>query len=196
VPSIANTGRPLPGEYGAHAESDIARVAGDDATEALARQEREVKELFGALDEKAIAALRYAPGKWTLKEILGHLIDDERIFAYRALCIARGDARPLASFDENDYVAAANFEQRPLRDLLDEYCLTRCASIAFFHSLTSEAWLRRGTVTDYTASVRGLAFHIAGHELHHLGVIRERYLTVNVSPPAPSHTAEDPAASG
>jgi len=176
VRSITRSGRPLPGEYGAHAEADIALVGGDDAVEALARQEDEVKALFGGLEEPAAAALRYAPAKWTLKEVLGHLIDDERIFSYRALCIARGDARPLAGFDENDYVAGANFEERPLRGLLDEYCLTRCASIAFFRSLAPEAWLRRGTVTDYIASVRGLAFHIAGHELHHLGVIRERYL--------------------
>jgi hypothetical protein len=89
-------GRPQAGEYGAHAEADIARVEGDDAVEALARQALEVAELFGSLSESAIAGLRYAPGKWTPKEILGHLIDDERIFAYRALCIARGDTRPAA----------------------------------------------------------------------------------------------------
>ena len=174
----------MAGEYGTHAEADIARVAGDDAVEALARQEREVKELFGGLDETKIAGLRYAPGKWTLKEVLGHLIDDERIFTYRALCVARGDARPLASFDENDYVAGANFEQQPLRTLIDDYCLTRCAAMAFFRSLSAESWLRSGTVTDYTASVRGLAFHIAGHELHHLGVIRERYLGTFPTPSA------------
>jgi uncharacterized damage-inducible protein DinB len=175
VRRIANSGRPLPGEYGAHAEADIARVAGDDAVRALARQEQEVKALFGGATQRA--AHRYAPGKWTLREVLGHLIDDERIFVYRALCIARGDARPLPSFDENDYVAAADFEEQPLGSLLDEYCLNRCATLAFFRSRSADAWLRRGTVADYTASVRGLAFHIAGHELHHLGVIRERYLT-------------------
>lgn len=174
--SITKSGRPQPGEYGPHAEADIARVAGDDAIAALARQEEEVTALFGGLDDAAIAGLRYAPGKWTLKEVLGHLIDDERIFAYRALCIARGDARPLASFDENAYVDGANFEGQPLRDLIDDYALTRRASIAFFRSLAPEAWLRHGMVTDYSASVRGLAFHIAGHELHHLHVIRERYL--------------------
>jgi|SRR5262245_48978431 len=172
-----SSGRPLPSEYGPHAAADIARVTGDDAIEVLARQELEVKELFGKLDEARIAGLRYAPGKWTLKEVLGHMIDDERIFAYRALCIARGDARRLASFDENDYVAGANFEEQSLQNLIDDYCLTRCAALRFYRSLSPEAWLRRGTVTDYTASVRGLAFHIAGHELHHLGVIRERYLS-------------------
>jgi uncharacterized damage-inducible protein DinB len=148
---------------------------------ALAAQQRQVEELFGALDEHAIAGFRYAPGKWTLKEILGHLIDDERIFAYRVLCIARGDARPLASFDENDYVAGANFEEQPLRDLLDDYALTRRATIALLRSLPDEAWSRRGNVAGYEATVRGLAWHIAGHELHHLATIRERYLPVRKS---------------
>src|SRR5436190_4882304 len=114
------SGRPTPSEYGAHAEADIARVAGDDAVAALARQEEQVKAFFGDLPEAKIAGLRYAPGKWTVKEVLGHMMDDERIFTYRALCIARGDARPLASFDENDYMAGANFEERPLAELLDE----------------------------------------------------------------------------
>lgn len=170
-------GRPQPGEYGAHAEADIARVKGDDAVAALAAQALEVENLFGSLAEATIAGLRYAPGKWTPKEILGHLIDDERIFAYRALCIARGDARPLESFDENAYMAGANFEERPLTDLLREYGLVRAATIALLASLPEEAWLRRGTVAGYTASVRGLAFHIAGHELHHLRVLRDRYLS-------------------
>jgi hypothetical protein len=168
--------RPQAGEYGAHAEADIARVEGDDAVEALARQARDVAELFGSLSESAIAGLRYAPGKWTPKEILGHLIDDERIFAYRTLCIARGDTRPLESFDEKVYVAGANFEERTIASLLHEYSLVRTATIALFESLTEEAWLRRGTVAGYTASVRGLAFHIAGHELHHLRVLKETYL--------------------
>jgi hypothetical protein len=169
-------GRPQAGEYGAHAEADIARVEGDNAVEALARQAREVEEMFGNLSESAITGLRYASGKWTPKEILGHLIDDERIFAYRALCIARGDTSPLESFDEKVYVAGANFEERTLDDLLREYSLVRAATIALFESLTPDAWLRRGTVSGYTASVRGLAFHIAGHELHHLRALKERYL--------------------
>ena len=168
------TGRPEPGEYGEHAAADIARVAGDDAVEALRRQEGEVRELFGSL---ADPLMRYAPGKWTLKEVLGHLTDDERIFAYRALCIARGDTHPLESFDENAYVAGANFNDRTVANLLDEYSLVRRSTIALFESLSPDSWLRRGTVAGYTASVRGLAFHIAGHELHHLAIVRERYLS-------------------
>ena len=133
-----------------------------------------MKGLFGNL---ADPLLRYAPGKWTLKEVLGHLTDDERIFAYRALCIARGDTHPLESFDENAYVAGANFNDRSVGNLLDEYYFVRRSTVALFESLSSDAWLRRGTVSGYSASVRGLAFHIAGHELHHLAIVRERYLS-------------------
>jgi DinB superfamily len=182
------SGRPDPGEYGAHAAEDIAFVAGDDAVEALARQEQDVKSLLGNLTETTVAGLRYAPGKWTLKEVLGHMTDDERIFAYRTLCIARGDTRPLESFDENVYVAGANFEERTFASLLHEYSLVRAGTIALFESLAPDAWLRRGTVAGYTASVRGLAFHIAGHELHHLRVVKERYLARS-SPASPELSA-------
>jgi hypothetical protein len=182
VPRIP-TGRPVAGEYADYALADIEYVAGDDAVDALQRQAREVVALFGYLGEAGVKGLRYAPGKWTLKEVLGHLIDDERIFAYRALCVARGDERPLPGFEENDYVAAADFESRPLASLLDEYRAVRLASIALFESLPQEAWQRRGTVNGYAASPRGLAFHMAGHELHHLRVVREKYLPAGFDRP-------------
>jgi uncharacterized damage-inducible protein DinB len=170
------SGRPHPGEFADYAASDIGYVAGDDAVAALLAQSREVLALMRDLSEERTANLTYAPAKWTLKEVLGHLIDDERIFLYRALCVARLDVRPLPGFDENAYVAATDFESRTLDSLIAEYEATRAASIAFFNSLTPDEWRRRGTVNEYQASVRGLAFHVAGHELHHLRVIRERYL--------------------
>lgn len=169
---MSKSGRPLAGEFAAYAQEDIDYVAGDDAVAALERQGRDTAAAF----EHAGELPAYAPGKWTLKEVLGHLIDDERIFFYRALCVARGDARPLPGFDENDYVAAASFDARPMQSLLDEYRITRAATVAFFASLTTDQWLRRGIVNGYEASARGLAFHIAGHELHHLRTVRERYL--------------------
>ena len=172
-----STSRPQPDENGPHAGEDIARVEGEDAVAALTSQERETKRFLDNLTDAHIAGLRYAPGKWTFKEVVGHLIDDERIFVYRAMCIARGDKRTQESFDENAYVAGANFEQRTLKSLRDEYCLVRCATISFFASLPPDAWQRRGTVTDYSATVRGLAFHIAGHELRHLFALKEKYLT-------------------
>lgn len=170
------SGRPLAGEFAPYAAEDIAYVAGEDAIESLVSQGRDAVALLESLDDDRVRDLRYAPGKWTLKEVVGHLIDDERIFAYRALCIARGDTRALAGFDENQYVAGARFEERPLLTLRTEYEIVRQSTIALFAPLSPEEWLRRGMVNGYEASVRGLAFHVAGHELHHLRVLRERYL--------------------
>lgn len=172
------SGRPEPGEYADYAQSDIDAVEGEDAVEALIRQGRETVALFQELGE-ANGNLSYAPGKWSVKQVLGHLADDERIFAYRALCVARGDSRPLPGFDENDYAAAAGFENRSLADLLADFEAVRHASVTLFRGLDREAWLRRGTVNGYSASPRGLAFHIAGHELHHLRILRERYLPLS-----------------
>jgi hypothetical protein len=170
------SGRPVEGEYAPYAKADIDLVEGDDAFAALTAQRDLVLAFFGGIEESAATGLTYAPGKWTLKEVAGHLCDDERIFAYRALCIARGDPRPLPGFDENEYMAGANFEARTLAEIVGEYRTVRWASITLFASLTEEAWLRRGEVNGYEVSVRGLAFHIAGHELHHLRVLRERYV--------------------
>lgn len=172
---VVTTDRPLPGEYGEHAESDIARVVGDDAIEALLRHGREFEAMLSGLNESQIAGLRYLPDKWTVKEVVGHMLDDERIFAYRMLCIARGDTAPLESFDEKLYVAGANFEERSLASFIDEYRFVRSSTIALLRSVTQEALLRRGTVAGYTASVRGLAWHIAGHELHHIEILKNRY---------------------
>jgi uncharacterized damage-inducible protein DinB len=166
--------RPLPGEYADYAADDIAHVEGDDAAAALAAQGREVVTLLRSVPRAD--GLTYAPGKWTLKEVLGHLIDDERIFVYRALCLARNDPRELAGFDENDYVRATAFESRSLESLLAEYEAVRASTVAFFGGLTEEELSRSGMVNGYRASVRGLAFHIAGHELHHVRTLRAKYL--------------------
>lgn len=175
------TGRPDDDEFGAHAKADIDAVPGDDAVDALRCQGDDVAALIASLDDARVAGLTYAPGKWTLKQVVGHLIDDERIFAYRALCVARGDTRELAGFDENAYMAGSDFESRTLSSLLEEYRTVRAATISLFAPLSPEAWRRRGTVNGYGASVRGLAWHIAGHELHHLRVLRERYLGLRFS---------------
>ena len=177
------SGRPQPGEFAGYAQSNIDLVTGDDAVAALATQGNDLLAFFESLGEDRIRGLAYAPGKWTIKEVLGHLADDERIFTYRALSVARGDATPLPGFDEKQYVAATNFESRSLASLLAEFRTVREASLSFFESLTAEEWLRRGTTNGYTASVRGLAFHIAGHELHHLQIVRERYLSNHGAPP-------------
>ena len=170
------TGRPDPGEYAAYASADIAAVPDDDAIEAVVGLAELTPAFFRTLAEPAERGLTYAPGKWTLKEVLGHLIDDERIFVYRLLCVARGEDRELPGFDANRYVAHGEFERRPLEELLAEYAAVRSATVALLRGLAPPAWARRSRVNGYACSVRGLAFHIAGHELHHHRVVRERYL--------------------
>lgn len=176
------TGRPERGEFADYAASDIAAVPGQDAVTALALLENETRALFEACQELVERGLTYAPGKWTLKEVLGHIIDDERIFSYRALCVARGEEIALPGFDEEVYVASADFESRTLSSLLEEYATVRTATISMLSHLPVGAWTRLGTVNGYSASARGLAFHIAGHELHHHRVIRERYLPLLETP--------------
>jgi hypothetical protein len=132
--------------------------------------------LFRALAEPAERGFTYAPGKWPLKTMLGHLIDDERIFIYRLLCVARGEDHELPGFDEKLYAHNAESEHRSLESLLAEYSVVRAATLALLRGLPSAAWHRRGRVNGYACSVRGLAFHIAGHELHHHRVVRERYV--------------------
>ncbi|MER3428460.1 MAG: hypothetical protein C4334_10225 [Pyrinomonas sp.] len=167
--------RPNPDEYASRFAVYIAQVAAEDALQALAEQRRETLQLFDSLsDERAL--FRYAPDKWSLKEVLGHVIDTERIFAYRALRFARGDRTPLPGFDQDDYVRAARFDARPLEDLRDEYDSVRCATLTLFRGLDEEELARCGTANQAEATVRALAYVIAGHERHHLRVIRERYL--------------------
>jgi hypothetical protein len=169
------TGRPEPGEFADYAADDIAFVRGDDAIDVLRQQGQRVTSMLDAWSDAAVAGVHYAAGKWTVKEVVGHLIDDERIFAYRALCVARGDRTPLPGFDEKLYVEHAGFEARPLASLREEYAIVRGASLALFGTMTDDQWLRRGIVNGYEASARGLAFHIAGHELHHLRIIDAKY---------------------
>ncbi|MEP6618573.1 MAG: DinB family protein [bacterium] len=181
----APSGRPLPGEYAPYAQSDIDSVVGTDASAVLTAMAVDTRGLLASLSEDQVGGLRYAPEKWTLKEVLGHIIDDERIFAHRAFCLARGESLPLPGFDEKVYAANSEAEVRPWADLLEEYQVVRAASVALFRSLLPAAWGRAGEVNGYRATPRGLAFHIAGHELHHLRMVRARYLPLLEPPLAP-----------
>jgi len=118
---------------------------------------------------------RYAGGKWSIREIIGHLIDGERVFGYRAFCIARGETQNLPGFDQDDYMLTAPYDRIELEDLLSELRLVRLSNIAMLRNLDEESWLRMGTANDNQVSVRALAFIIAGHARHHMGVLRERY---------------------
>lgn len=119
---------------------------------------------------------RYEPGKWSIKELLGHLIDSERIFTYRALRFARNDHAPLSGFDQDPYVAEANFDQRPWSELVAEFEHLRRSTILFFRGLKPESETRFGVANNASITVRALGYAIAGHELHHMRILREKYL--------------------
>ena len=144
-----------------------------DAVSRLTSQRDVVISRFSVTE--AVAAHRYAPGKWSVREVLGHLCDAERIFAYRLLRIARGDATPLAGFDENTYVPAGAFEQRALAALTDEWTATRNATVALVRGLPAGAWTRSGIANGKNVTATALVYIILGHVEHHLGVLRDRY---------------------
>jgi uncharacterized damage-inducible protein DinB len=188
-----SSGRPLKGEFADYAQADVDSVDGDDAVAALVRQRPQTVELFEEFGDEG-GSLTYGPGKWTIRQVLGHLADDERIYAYRALCIARADARPLPGFDEKAYAETGSFDSRPMLELLADYEAVRNASVTLFLGLDSEAWLRRGVANGHEVTPRGLAFHIAGHELHHHRIVRERYLPLLGAGPSGSSRSEELAA--
>jgi hypothetical protein len=138
-----------------------------------------VKELIYSLPEEKLY-YRYAPGKWSVKEVLVHIIDDERIFAYRSLCFARNEQNNLIGFDQDAYVRYSDADNRSLDNIFEEYEAVRKSTIALFNGLPEESLTRmgHGTGTFNDATVRALAYHIAGHELHHINLIREKYLSV------------------
>ena len=173
-PKRAVARRPEPGEYAPNYETYISKVKGNDIVGILEAQRLQMAQLFAAHSERD-GNFRYGPDKWTVKEVLGHVCDTERIFAYRALRIARGDQTPLPGFEQDDYVRGGNFAERTLADLAEEFGLVRAASIAFFKALQKDAWQRRGVANKNEVSVRALAFIVAGHELHHRLILEERY---------------------
>ena len=168
--------RPESGEYAAYYEKYIALVPGTDVASALEAQRVQTMQLFAGRSERD-GNFRYAADKWTVKEVLGHVSDSERIFTYRALRIARGDQTPMPGFEQDDYVRGGGFNERPLASLVEEFAHVRSASLALFRSLRADAWLRRGTANKNEVSVRALAFIAGGHELHHRQILEERYLS-------------------
>ena len=166
--------RPDSTEYGSWYAGYVALVPEEDVLSAIETQSSETQKLLASLDDEK-ARHRYAEGKWSVKEVIGHITDAERVFGYRALCISRGEETPLPGFDENAYVKTANFDSWKLGDLAEVYALGRRANIVFFRNLPEEAWSRRGTASGYEVTVNALAYIIAGHERHHLKVLRERY---------------------
>ena len=167
-------GRPEPGEYAAYYERYIALVPGTDILGALDAQRRQTMLLLSGRQE-ADGDLRYAPEKWSAKEVLGHVCDSERIFAYRALRISRGDQTPIEGFEQDDYVRNGPMAHRPFCELIEDYIAVRRATLTLLRNLDENAWLRRGIANNNPVSVRALAYMIAGHELHHRRILEERY---------------------
>jgi hypothetical protein len=167
--------RPGTDEYGAPYAGYIAHLPPDaDILELLERQQHDTLARLKAVPESR-GAHRYAPDKWSVKQLILHLADTERVMAYRALRIGRGDATPLPGFDETAYAPASGADDRTVADLARELADVRQASLALFRHLPAAAWHRRGTASGLGVSVRGLAWIIAGHERHHLAVLTERY---------------------
>jgi uncharacterized damage-inducible protein DinB len=173
--------KPEATDYPSYYATYINRVTGDDLIESLENNFNTTKELIKSLNDDQLN-YRYAEGKWSIKEILVHVMDAERIFAYRALRFARQDKTNLPGFEENDYVPASNASQRNINNILDEFAALRKSTIELFKNFDEKQLSQSGTANNNRISVCSLAYVIAGHELHHINVIRERYLQpVNAS---------------
>lgn len=168
------TGQPLESEYAPDYSAYIAHVSEDEILPVLRSQLDALDVLLGRVTPER-ETFRYAEGKWSIREIVGHLIDGERVFGYRAFCIARGESQNLPGFEQDDYMLTAPYDRIDLEDLLAELRLVRLSNIAMLRNLDEESWLRIGTANDNQVSVRALTFIMAGHARHHMGVLRERY---------------------
>ncbi len=167
--------RPDKNEYASYYHAYISKVSGDDLLQVLEQSMKETLAFFRAIPEDKWEH-RYAPDKWTIKEVLQHLTDGERVFAYRSLAIARGDKTSLPGFDEKDYARNGNANQLSPEALLTEYESVRMATLGLFRNMSAEAAKIIGTANNAPSSARALGFCIAGHELHHREVVAERYL--------------------
>jgi hypothetical protein len=166
--------RPEKEEYASFYEGYIGLVPKGNVIEILEQQADKVSTAIRSLTEEQ-GNYRYSEGKWSVKEVFGHLIDNERIMSTRLLRIARGDSTPLPGYDQDVFMDDHPFEAYSIDDLAEEYAAVRHSTIVMLRRLSPETWLRKGIVNNYTASARSIACVIAGHELHHLSVLRDRY---------------------
>jgi uncharacterized damage-inducible protein DinB len=167
--------RPAPGEFNPYYSRYLDLLGPDaDPVDLLERGEREIHDLLSPLGDER-ARYRYAPGKWSIKEMVVHVTDTERIFACRLLRIARGDTTPMPGFEQDDYAPASEADRRSLADILAEYHAVRSATLALAGSLSAEALARQGTASESVVSARALVYIMAGHERHHLRMLREKY---------------------
>ncbi|MGE8203061.1 DinB family protein [Heyndrickxia sp. NPDC080065] len=166
--------RPESGEYFPYYSTYINLVPDEDILQILNDQMNKTITLLEDISDTQ-AHFKYAPGKWSVKEVLGHIADTERIMGYRLLCISRGETISLPGYDDKAYVERAKFERQSIQALLENLKIVRQSTIHLLKSLDEDAWLQRGTANDSEVTVRALAYIIAGHELHHLQIIKERY---------------------
>jgi len=182
TPPAFTVARPEPGEYapyyGRYISLVIPGAQGEDILNTLDEQRRQMMLRLSCRDDDE-GDFRYAPEKWSAKEVLGHVCDTERVFAYRALRIARADATPLEGFEQDDYVRNGPFAQRPLSDLVEDFIAVRRATLSLLRNLDEAAWTRRGVANKNEVSVRALAYIIAGHELHHRRILEEKYFAAS-----------------
>ena len=171
---VSAVARPEPGEYAPFYDRYISLVPGNDILGTLDTQRRQMLILLSGHDDSD-ANFRYAPDKWSVKQVLGHTCDTERIFAYRALRISRGDRTPIEGFEQDDYVRNSPFANRPLAELIEDYIAVRRATLTLLRNLDETAWNRRGIANKNEVSVRAIAYTIAGHELHHRRILEEKY---------------------
>jgi arsenate reductase-like glutaredoxin family protein len=175
------TQKPAPSEYPPYFETYLKRLPDTDILALLAEQVKTLASLFENLEEEA-AEKGYAEGKWSLKELLQHMLDTERIMAYRALCFSRKETTMLSGFEEDNYALNSDANRRSLADILAEYRLLRQSTITLFKSFSPEMLMREGKANNAQCSVRAIAWIIAAHENHHLHIIRTRYLLQEVNP--------------
>ncbi|MDQ1471751.1 MAG: hypothetical protein QOJ99_3231 [Bryobacterales bacterium] len=168
-------GRPQENEFAPHAKAYVGHVYSDEIIQVLADQIGKTVALVRPLGEER-SLLAYAPGKWTVKQTIGHMSDTERILSCHTLRIARGDTTPVPGFEQDEYVRNAGSNERSLEELLQEFVAVRESTLALVRGLPQESWRRAGTVSGYPVTVRGLIFTIAGHELHHFRTLEDRYL--------------------
>ncbi|MBE0646003.1 MAG: DinB family protein [Bacteroidetes bacterium] len=167
--------RPSADEYAPYYETYVRLVPDGGILEILEAQLRETLVLLRGLSE-AQAAFAYAEGKWSVKEVIGHIIDTERVFAYRGLCFARGDSTPLPGFEQDDYVLGAGFNARSTESLAGEFEHMRHSNIYLFSTWSEAVQARHGTANGNSVTARAIPFILAGHERHHLNILRERYM--------------------
>jgi len=167
--------RPEKNEYFEYYDTYVSKIEGNDVLPVLEKQSAELRQLFADIPEEK-GTFSYGNGKWTIKELLSHIIDGERIFAYRILRISRGDATPIEGFEQDGYIENSNANNRCIAELIDEFDLQRRSNLLLLKNISDEGSRLMGTASEKGVSVRALAYISAGHVTHHVGILKDRYL--------------------